>query len=535
MGVSRQTTQSPTAYSSQNLKGNQLAVRMAGTASAGQRADLVTAIQDKGYRYKIHPKETAAGRVDADLTFGFEPGDIRRYGAVDGGGDCATAFVRAWQSMGVVLVPAGTWSVQSQAVFNGSHIEIFGAGMDMSFVQMSAAGQFVFGDSTFAVRNFNMRMSDLTIAGNLRGQATDAVKIYAYSWFHISHVIFYYIKGNCLYGERCFDGSVEYCHFQTSGDTNKACIHLPYISVEENNHWTITGCQFETSYWSDFYSNGASVEAAHFITNNKFGVQQYTATSATDPGMYHIQCAELAGTSIHDNWFFTGGMCRMENCVAYQVCDNYAASMSQGIWDAGGGGQGYLIHGNHIQGNNDGTDPINGSQSANHWGIRVDGQNAQVGPNNDVISFNVHYQVWAGAINNYLIYPMSGGSADTVADAGTLTHVQMIDGLSANLTLLNSWVAAGAGFAAPSYSRHGNQVVLKGMVKNGTLTAGTSIATLPAGSRPDATRYFANYTDNGSVVAFGGLQIDTGGNIKITGVPAGTVNISLDGMAFSLI
>jgi len=44
-------------------------------------------LQDSGYRYNIHPSETAAGLVAADLAFGFDVGDLRRYKIVGAGGD----------------------------------------------------------------------------------------------------------------------------------------------------------------------------------------------------------------------------------------------------------------------------------------------------------------------------------------------------------------------------------------------------------------------------------------------------------------
>jgi hypothetical protein len=63
---SRATVQSPAGYAAINL----------------QRAGLRTRLQDSGYRYRIHPDETTALMVEGDLTFGFDPGDLRRYGGV---------------------------------------------------------------------------------------------------------------------------------------------------------------------------------------------------------------------------------------------------------------------------------------------------------------------------------------------------------------------------------------------------------------------------------------------------------------------
>lgn len=59
-------------------------------------AAILAALRDFGYRYVIHPAETAAGLTRADLTFGFDPGDARRYGArIDGATDDTLAYQRS--------------------------------------------------------------------------------------------------------------------------------------------------------------------------------------------------------------------------------------------------------------------------------------------------------------------------------------------------------------------------------------------------------------------------------------------------------
>jgi hypothetical protein len=54
------------------------AVGLAGAALSS--SNVRAALNDAGYRYVIHPMESAAGYVSGDLTFGFEAGDVRRYG-----------------------------------------------------------------------------------------------------------------------------------------------------------------------------------------------------------------------------------------------------------------------------------------------------------------------------------------------------------------------------------------------------------------------------------------------------------------------
>ncbi|HXI52366.1 MAG TPA: hypothetical protein VNH84_12700 [Candidatus Saccharimonadales bacterium] len=79
------SVQSPKAYDLANLQGAALGARLAAAAGATMRANLRTALQDTGFRYKIHPSETAQGLTEVNLTFGFDPGDVRRYGAVADG------------------------------------------------------------------------------------------------------------------------------------------------------------------------------------------------------------------------------------------------------------------------------------------------------------------------------------------------------------------------------------------------------------------------------------------------------------------
>lgn len=108
MGVTRSTTQSPAGYSAQNLAGAQLAARMAATASATQRGNLRTAISDLGYLFKIHPGETAFGLVEANLSFGYLPGVVERYGnnVVPGTTDMSAAFSTMGQVCGKTGIDA---------------------------------------------------------------------------------------------------------------------------------------------------------------------------------------------------------------------------------------------------------------------------------------------------------------------------------------------------------------------------------------------------------------------------------------------
>jgi hypothetical protein len=137
------SVQSPAGYSAQNLSGAQLAVRMAGTASAAQRLNLRTALQDSGFRYKIHPNETAAGLVEANLIFGYDPGQVERYGAAaDGVTDDTLAIQRAINVAGVV----GGWVTFAAATYKFTQllmkakVQLVGQSMYSTVLTTATAG-----------------------------------------------------------------------------------------------------------------------------------------------------------------------------------------------------------------------------------------------------------------------------------------------------------------------------------------------------------------------------------------------------------
>lgn len=103
------------------------------------------------------------------------------------------------------------------------------------------------------------------------------------------------------------------------------------------------------------------------------------------------------------------------------------------------------------------------------------------------------------------------------------------------LTLQNSWVPFGAPFAAAQYQIDlSGHLYLRGVIKSGTVTDGTVLATLPyAPSFEVVTIAQAN---SGSAYSPVRLDVTTGGNIVIYGAGAfsGSYYVSLDQLNFSL-
>lgn len=96
-------------------------------------------------------------------------------------------------------------------------------------------------------------------------------------------------------------------------------------------------------------------------------------------------------------------------------------------------------------------------------------------------------------------------------------------------TLLNAWVNynAGSHSNAGYYKGTDGHVHLKGLIKSGTITAGTTIMTLPVGYRP-AKDIFVSTMDNSG---FASLTITATGNVNIDRCTSNTF-LSLDNISF---
>lgn len=78
-------------------------------------------------------------------------------------------------------------------------------------------------------------------------------------------------------------------------------------------------------------------------------------------------------------------------------------------------------------------------------------------------------------------------------------------------TLVNSWANYGGGNANAGYRRVGDWVVVRGVVKDGTVPA--TIFTLPIGYRPDSTHIFAST----GAAAYGTLSVESNGVVACVG------------------
>jgi hypothetical protein len=96
-----------------------------------------------------------------------------------------------------------------------------------------------------------------------------------------------------------------------------------------------------------------------------------------------------------------------------------------------------------------------------------------------------------------------------------------------NLTLQNSWVNSGGTYPNASYRLNAmGEVELRGSIKSGLTTSGTTIATLPAGFRPTHDRNYVVYSTDGTNYLLATIQITSAGVIRI--FSGGNAILSLD-------
>lgn len=96
-----------------------------------------------------------------------------------------------------------------------------------------------------------------------------------------------------------------------------------------------------------------------------------------------------------------------------------------------------------------------------------------------------------------------------------------------DLTLQNSWVNYDAGFAPPQILQTPlGEIFMRGLIKNGTATGGTTLFTVPTWARSILRRIFPIITAN----AFGFINFENNGNANVGG--ASNTFVSLDSLQY---
>ena len=111
--------------------------------------------------------------------------------------------------------------------------------------------------------------------------------------------------------------------------------------------------------------------------------------------------------------------------------------------------------------------------------------------------------------------PSTYGGADLDIDTGWV-----------DLTLLNGWLNYGGVYPNAAYRMIGGVVYIRGLIKSGTVTNITPLATLPVGCRPAFDHMSAVTASPGS--AFARIDVQAGGNIVgMMGLVTGWTSITV--------
>lgn len=139
----------------------------------------------------------------------------------------------------------------------------------------------------------------------------------------------------------------------------------------------------------------------------------------------------------------------------------------------------------------------------------------QIGADNgDMATLTTTSKITAGAVNELV-----SGKAAKKTGAETWTAP----------TLLNAWVNYGGGYATIGYYKDEfNMVRIRGFIKSGTTTPGTTILTLPVGLRPGMIEPRGAVSFNGTSIIPILTEVSTNGNLNIGSISPGSTWLVID-------
>jgi hypothetical protein len=158
------------------------------------------------------------------------------------------------------------------------------------------------------------------------------------------------------------------------------------------------------------------------------------------------------------------------------------------------------------------------------------------------ISYNINGGAWTNASvdNRTSSYSVNAGGGDTVTIQVTASNSTGNSGTATALGtiprwytcgLQNGWSDYGGSFTTNGYTKtRDSTVLLKGVIKGGTATSGTTLCTLPVGYRPTARLIFMTTTSGGAEGVPSRVDVLPDGEVQIIGGNNGWV--SLDGINF---
>ncbi len=159
-----------------------------------------------------------------------------------------------------------------------------------------------------------------------------------------------------------------------------------------------------------------------------------------------------------------------------------------------------------------------------------------------VIAYNINGAAWVNATTDSqtTTYNVGANLGDTITirvsarnSTGTSPYNELavtIPGYTA-CNLQNSWVNFDNGYTTAGYTKTtSNVVVLKGLIKSGTATTGTTVCTLPVGYRPSAKLIFSTSTNASPEGVAARVDVDTSGAVQI--MSGNNTWLALNGIRF---
>jgi hypothetical protein len=170
-----------------------------------RKVDLTTAIST----YVAHPitsAEIAAGVTPT--TYQYEPGDVRRYGAVGNGTTDDTAALQSAISVACshsMLLPMTTvaYKITSALLIPGTGATVIGNGLK-SIIRQASAGEDVFTHSGPTIYNLIFRDVAIGVSGNIEGGTGFNLSSVSNSCLYNCQVIADNVSQGMLVGVRCY-------------------------------------------------------------------------------------------------------------------------------------------------------------------------------------------------------------------------------------------------------------------------------------------------------------------------------------------
>lgn len=257
-------------------------------------ANILAKIGDNGYRYIIHPRETAAGLTSADLVFGFDPGVAERYKCVADSGttDNTVGLNNALKTGLAVELPAlagGYYKITAALTVNVAGTKLFSR-VNAEIRQATQDATGAYNDPLSDNLGINISASNVTVEGiTVTGPQNAAVH------YHETGI---YASGGA-YNTPISNIVIRRCLVQTWGVNGVRAKYVNNLRVED--------CAIDGAFFQGLIGESVNVanvtgnritNIAGNVSGNSYGMDFATATNdlQTDPWPTDI--------NIHSNYVY---------------------------------------------------------------------------------------------------------------------------------------------------------------------------------------------------------------------------------------